>query len=106
VICLGRYKETTHKKGTCELCGRTGHLHKHHLDPKKKKKVIKHPLHRDDTAWFDIDCSRMVHALISRSQMSKTYNTVEKLRQHPKIKEYIKWIRRKPIMGLHPKLKR
>lgn len=92
----------THKKGTCELCGRTASLEKHHLKPKQKNKST---LKRDDVAWFCIDCARQVHALFTRRELTTKYYTVELLKANRKVQEYIRWVRKRKIKGLHPSMK-
>ena len=80
----------------CELCGRLSKLERHHFKPKKS----------DEVAHFCQDCARQVHALFTRTELRQKYNTIEKLKKHPKIKKYLGWISKRPIMGLHPAMKR
>ena len=99
----------TRKKGTCELCGRTSGLNKHHLNPyhkRERRKLRNKKLKTEEVAWFCIDCSRQIHAIIPRKTLAKYYNTVAKLKEHSQIKEYIKWVRKKKIQNLHPSMKR
>lgn len=70
----------------CELCEWNEATHKHHMNPKNKK---------DPTISVCSLCGRMVHAFFTNQELSTSYNTVEKLRTHPRVKKYIKWIWRK-----------
>lgn len=94
----------SHKKGTCELCGRTASLHKHHLRPKARKP--KKNLSRKSVAWFCEDCSAQVHTLFSRKELTRRYFTVDLLKENMAVQKYIDWVRRKKIVGLHPAMRR
>ena len=83
-------------KGTCELCNRISILEKHHLKPKKS----------DETSLMCVDCARQVHALFTRTELRQKYNTIAKLKTSPKIQKYLKWIKKRPIMNLHPSMKK
>ncbi len=78
----------------CELCNRkilTGDESNHHLVPKSRGGrnggiVMLHEV-----------CHKQVHALFTDRQLSNTYNTVEKLKDHHDIQRFVKWVRRKPL---------
>ncbi len=73
----------------CELCDRDVEIRtKHHLIPKQKKTDGKY-------AWFCIPCSKQVHALFTNKELKKYYNTVSKLKAHPKVQKWIEWVRKK-----------
>ena len=41
------------------------------------------------------DCHKQIHKLISEKELGKNYNTVQKLKNHPEVKKYIKWIKKR-----------
>ena len=84
------------KKGTCELCGRTACLFKHHLKPKRS----------EETCWLCIDCHHQIHAFFSTKQLRNRYYTLDSLKNNTLVNNYIKWVRKRKIMGLHPSMKR
>jgi 5-methylcytosine-specific restriction protein A len=96
-------KKFTHKKGKCELCGRTACLEEHHLKPLEKK--IKNNLKRREKAWVCVDCARQIHAFFTNHELTKKYYNIELLKQHPLVKKYLLWVRKKKILGLHPSMK-
>ncbi|MFX0210291.1 MAG: hypothetical protein ACFFDT_30205 [Candidatus Hodarchaeota archaeon] len=70
----------------CTLCELNETAQKHHLDPKNKK----YP-----TIWVCSLCGRMIHAFFTNQELSTSYTTLEKLRSHPRVKKYIKWLWKK-----------
>ena len=83
----------------CDLCERESNdLHEHHLIPKKYARKHKSILHDpNNKILLCIDCTKTIHALIPLKQLEKIYNTIEKLKQHPKIKSYLMWVKTRPI---------
>lgn len=85
----------------CELCGREilkSEESKHHLIPKcmggnKDEVVILHEI-----------CHKQIHALFTDRQLSKVYNTMDKLKDHYDVQRFIKWIGKKPL-GFNIKVK-
>jgi len=43
------------------------------------------------------DCHREIHKYITEKEMGKYYNTVDTLLNHPKVKKYINWIKKRNI---------
>jgi len=41
------------------------------------------------------DCHKEIHKLISEKELGRSFNTLEKLKRHIKVKKYIKWIKSK-----------
>jgi len=82
----------------CELCNReTNDVTHHHLIPKSRSKgkkrytfVVKHTV-----VALCKDCHTQIHAIIDLKTLAKEYNTIEKLKRHIKIKNYIKWIQKR-----------
>ena len=78
-------------KFICPICDRLvpdNAIEKHHLIPKAKK--------GRSTVDLCCSCGDAIHQFISISDLNKKYNTVEKIKSHPKIENWIKWISKKP----------
>ncbi len=75
----------------CELCRRdVDKLTEHHLTPRSK-------LRRGETTptigicW---PCHRQLHALFSLAQLKDEYNTLERLRDEPRMARFLAWVRK------------
>jgi len=86
----------------CKLCGREKELDFHHLIPKSlhknkwfKKRFTKEEMNQG-IYICEYDCHPEIHRFIDEKEMGREYNTLEKLRNHPKVINYIKWIRKQP----------
>jgi len=85
--------------GKCELCGRENELTFHHLIPvclHKNKWFKKNYTREEMSKGINVckyDCHREIHNIISEKELGRSFNTLEKLLRHPKIKKYIKYIR-------------
>ena len=83
----------------CELCGRVNVLTFHHLIPVclHKNKWFKKNYTREEMAkGINVckhDCHREIHNVISEKELGRSFNTLEKLLRHPKIKKYVKYIK-------------
>ncbi|MDD5649791.1 MAG: HNH endonuclease [Candidatus Nanoarchaeia archaeon] len=76
---------------TCSICRRETpekFLEKHHLTPASKGGK------GGKTILVCIDCGNQIHLLFTNNELRDSYNTLEKLLEHPKIKTWIKWIRK------------
>jgi len=86
--------------GKCELCGRENELTFHHLIPKSQhsNKWFKKNFSREEMSMgINIckhDCHKYVHKTINEKELGRSFNTLEKLLRHPKIKKYIKYIQK------------
>lgn len=87
------------KSEKCELCGSTtDYLNFHHLIPRTlhnnkvfAKKYDKMYM-RTHGAWLCKSfCHKQVHVFISEKEMGMNYNTLEKLSEHPEVKKYAEW---------------
>ena len=87
----------------CELCGRdVDSCNEHHFIPKInhsnkwfKKRYSKEELLKTITICEN-DCHKEIHRLIPNEKtLGKDFNTIEKLRNHDKLKVYIEWIKNK-----------
>lgn len=77
--------------GNCEICGRPmvagSTVNEHHLVPKTYK--------GKDTITIHIVCHTKIHSLFTEKELAAHYHTVERLRDHPEMAKFIKWIRKK-----------
>lgn len=86
---------------TCELCERqVAATTKHHLIPRTvhknkwfKKNFEKSVLHQ--TVNLCRDCHRGIHRFIPEKEMGRYFNTLEKLRSHKKVANFIRWLNRR-----------
>lgn len=78
----------------CPLCGRPipdgVPQSEHHLIPKLRggkggPTVLMHHL-----------CHREIHATLTESELARDWNTPEKLRAHPRLEKFIRWIQKRP----------
>lgn len=75
----------------CPLCERIippGQEDAHHLVPKSKGGVQTRTLHRI--------CHRQIHALLTETELARQYHSIEALRAHPPLAQFLDWVRRKP----------
>jgi len=85
--------------GNCELCKRENELTFHHLIPRTnhKNKWFKKNFTREEmNQGINIckyDCHTEIHKVINEKEMGRSFNTIEKLMRHPKVKKYIKYIK-------------
>jgi len=87
----------------CELCGRQiGELTKHHLIPrtrhrnKRLRKRFSLEEMKARVAWLCDPCHKTVHAVFTEKELEAEFNTLEALRAHPDVREFIKWLRTHP----------
>ena len=82
----------------CELCKRqVKSTSRHHLIPRTvhknkwfKKKFEKAQLH--ETVDLCRNCHREIHKLIPEKEMGRHFNTLEKLRSHEKVSNFVAWL--------------
>ena len=74
----------------CPICEREigEPCDEHHLLPKSKggRETIR--LHKI--------CHSKIHSVFNRNQLSRDYNSIEKIRKHPEIEKFITWVSNKP----------
>jgi hypothetical protein len=82
----------------CPLCGRPipaeARQSLHHLVP-----VLKGG-RSGETVLLHAICHNEIHAVLTEAELAREFNTVEKLRRHPKLKRFIAWVAGKPP-GFH-----
>jgi len=74
----------------CGLCERPlgNRVERHHLVPRSKggrETVLLHPV-----------CHRKIHSVFREGELATAYNTLDKLREHPEISRFVKWVSRRP----------
>ena len=73
----------------CQLCGReVNYITIHHLIPKEEGGS------NGPTAALCQPCHSTIHHHFSNVELAKSYNTVEKIRDHDRMTKYLKWIRK------------
>ncbi len=84
----------------CEFCKRDLKLTEHHLIPKTlhdnkwfKKNFSNEQL--DEFIELCRDCHDAIHQFIEEKDMGRNYNTKEKLLNHEKVANFVKWISNK-----------
>lgn len=79
--------------GQCPLCGREmvegPSVNLHHVVPKS--------LGGREVFWVHTVCHSKIHSLFTNRELFHFYNTFEKLREHPDVQSFVKWIKRKPL---------
>eukprot|EP00039_Didymoeca_costata_P026820 m.16744 g.16744 ORF g.16744 m.16744 type:complete len:257 (+) comp5779_c0_seq1:161-931(+) len=91
--------EESEEIGACSICQRENKLTKHHMIPRSEHKRFQK---RGFTLAFlrgpeNIteccrQCHSMVHRLANNSQLAEKYDTVDKIRAHPKMKAWATYI--------------
>jgi len=78
----------------CALCKRPIPPHAkqslHHLVPKLKGGS------GGSTALLHHICHKEIHAALSEAELAREFNTPEKLRTHPHLEKFIRWLANKP----------
>ena len=41
-------------------------------------------------------CHSQIHEVLTEKKLERDFNTIEKLRQHPEVAKFVRWIRNKP----------
>ncbi|MCD5325007.1 MULTISPECIES: HNH endonuclease [Pontibacillus] len=74
---------------TCELCGRSPlETTEHHLVPRQFGGA------EGPTADLCKACHKQIHALFTNAELAGFYNTLERLRDHPDMEKYLKWVKK------------
>ena len=84
----------------CKLCGREKKLTFHHFIPRTlhsnkwfKKNFTKEEMNQG-IHICEHDCHPEIHKFIDAKEMGRSYNTLQTLRNHPLVSNYIKWVRK------------
>jgi len=77
----------------CALCERdVPYLTEHHLIPRSKGK------RGQELPVVDLcsACHRQLHVLYTNDELARVLNTVERIRDEPRMQRFLKWIRKQP----------
>ena len=87
------FKENNRRK-FCPLCDRiiTENVPKsiHHLIPKSKGGK------GGETVLLHHICHKQIHLIFKEKELAKSLNKIETLKNHPKLKKFINWIKKRP----------
>ncbi len=73
----------------CALCERdVAKLTEHHLKPKSRLKKGE----TTPTIWICSACHRQIHALFTNLQLADELNSLERLRDEPRMRKFLSWI--------------
>ena len=85
-----RAQTSIRDRGPCPLCGRPmlggDSLNEHHLVPKSRGGTEKFLMHRV--------CHAKIHSVLTEVELEVLYSSFEKLRSHPALISFIKWVRK------------
>ena len=77
--------------GPCQICGRDlvmgSSVNEHHLIPKTFK--------GKETITIHKVCHSKIHSVFTERELYNHFHTPERLREHPEMEKFIKWIRKK-----------
>jgi len=84
--------------GFCPICGRAndGTMSAHHLVPKCKK--------GKDTVSIHRVCHDAIHATFTDKELSRDFNTVEKLLGDARIQKFVRWVEKKAANFTNPSI--
>ena len=88
-----RNYDKTKENGTCPLCGRvmpSQECSEHHLIP-----VVKGG-RNGSTVTLHRVCHSKIHSMFTEKELRDSYDTIAKLKGNEKIRDFIKWINKKP----------
>lgn len=63
---------------------------RHHLVPRLKGGK------GGETVLLHHICHKEIHASLTEAELARSYNTVEALRDHPRLAKFIRWVSRRP----------
>ena len=79
--------------GLCPLWGRPmikgPSTDRHHWTPRSKG--------GRDWSYMHRICHKKLHAVFSERELAESFYDVERLRAHPEIASFVKWVRRQPV---------
>jgi hypothetical protein len=61
---------------------------RHHWQPRSLGGRVAEPLH--------LICHRKLHSLFTDKELATTYTNPEVVQQHPQMRTFIRWVRRRP----------
>lgn len=87
--------------GRCAICHREETLTRHHLIPRTRHNNKRNKRDFDRVVVKQVvgicrPCHSQIHALLSEKELERDYNTIAKLRAHPDVAKFARWIATKP----------
>jgi hypothetical protein len=85
----------------CAICEREETLTRHHLIPRTRHRNKRNKRDFDRAVVRQVvgicrPCHSQIHEVLSEKQLEREFNTVAKLKQHPEIAKFARWVRMKP----------
>src|SRR5881275_24451 len=85
----------------CAICGREETLTRHHLIPRTRHHNKRNKREFDRATVKQVvgmcrPCHSQIHALFTEKELEREFNTVERLRMHPELTKFARWIAKKP----------
>ncbi|HHS94872.1 MAG TPA: HNH endonuclease [Rhodobacterales bacterium] len=78
----------------CALCGRpippNAPQSRHHLVPRLRDGK------GGETVLLHHICHKEIHASLTESELARDYATIERLRTHPRLARFIRWVSKRP----------
>ena len=78
--------------GPCPLCGREmidgPSINRHHLIPRAHG--------GGNWAFLHVICHKKIHSVLEDKELARRYHNPEALREHPDIKAFVQWVRKRP----------
>ncbi|HEX9997160.1 MAG TPA: hypothetical protein VGB45_08465 [Abditibacterium sp.] len=86
----------------CALCDReVAQITEHHLKPRSRLKKGE----TTPTIWICSACHRQIHVLFFNLQLADELNSLERLRDEPRMAKFLNWIRKQDA-NKHIKVRR
>ena len=87
--------------GRCAICRREETLTRHHLIPRTRHHNKRNKRDFDRASVKQVvgicrSCHSQIHAVLSEKELEREFNTLEKLRAHPEVGKFARWIAKKP----------
>ena len=87
--------------GRCAICHREEALTRHHLIPRTRHHNKRNKREFDRAVVKEVvgicrPCHSQIHALLTEKELEREYNTIAKLRGHPEVAKFARWISKKP----------
>jgi hypothetical protein len=94
-------RECSSVHGICAICEREERLTRHHLIPRTRHRNKRNKREFDRAVVREIvgicrSCHTQIHQVLTEKQLERDFNTIAKLRAHPEIAKFARWIRPRP----------
>ncbi|MFL6541737.1 MAG: hypothetical protein ACJ8I9_01090 [Chthoniobacterales bacterium] len=87
--------------GRCAICDRDETLTRHHLIPRTRHHNKRNKREFDRAVVKEVvgicrPCHSQIHAVLTEKELERDYSTMAKLRAHPEVAKFARWIVTKP----------